>query len=394
MTVRAHPATRPALAATCVAVVLLVAAAGVARAGSPQASVLGAVGAYRFADRSSAALIEQEGALRLVDYRTGALRRLSERTRNLFVGGPGVSVPFPVSVRVALRARRGAAVSAVSVDGRTASRIPLVTRPAVFRDGGIRLAGRLLLPAGSGPFPAVVIVPGSVPAHRDTYDLWAFFYASHGVAVLTYDKRGVGASSGTYVRSATDDNLRNLADDALSGVDWLRRQPSIQASEIGLSGGSQAGWVIVLAASQSRAVRFAALQSGPAMSVGRQLAYSAVTKQGSVDPTDEQVHAALDGAPDSGYDPRPALARLEIPILWQLGTADKRMYTPESMADIGAITAARAHPFTVRLYPGGAHSLRLTAHGTVAEERTSPGFVPGVFADLEAWLRLHVQHRG
>jgi hypothetical protein len=91
----------------------------------------------------------------------------------------------------------------------------------------------------------------------------------------------------------------------------------------------------------------------------------------------------------SGFDPRPALAGLKIPVLWQLGTVDKRMYTPETLANLSAITAGGAHDFTVRLYPGGAHSLRSTAHGLISEERTSPGFVSGVFTDLAAWLRSH-----
>jgi hypothetical protein len=125
------------------------------------------------------------------------------------------------------------------------------------------------------------------------------------------------------------------------------------------------------------------------MSVGRQLAYSGLTKQGAVDVTDEQIHATLDGAPNSGFDPRPGLAALKTPVLWQLGTVDKRMYTPETLANLAAITAVGTHAFTVRLYPGGAHSLRLTAHGLISEERTSPGFVPGVFDDLAAWLRSH-----
>jgi dienelactone hydrolase len=363
--------------------------AATAVAAPSPAGLAGAVGVYRFADGSAAALVEELGALRLVDYRSGALRRLSQQTRGIFVGGPGVTVPTPVSVHVTLGPRRSGSVASVGIDGQTATRIPLVTRPAAFGTGGVRLAGRLILPVGKGPFPAVVIVPGSVPAHRDTYDIWALFFASRGFAVLTYDKRGVGSSTGRYVRAATDDNLRNLAADALAGVNWLSDRPEVDRRRIGLSGGSQAGWVIALAASESSSVRFAAMQSGPAMSVGRQLAYSGLTRQGAVDATDAQIHAVLDGAADSGFDPRPALAALKIPVLWQLGTVDKRMYTPETVANLAAITAKGTHAFTVRLYPGGAHSLRLTSHGVISEEQTSPGFVPGVFADLGAWLRSH-----
>src|SRR5205823_2800953 len=116
-----------------------------------------------------------------------------------------------------------------------------------------------------------------------------------------------------------------------------------------------------------------------------QLAYSGVTHEGAVDPTDAQIHAALDGVPDSGIDPKPLLGALRIPVLWQLGAVDKRMYTPESLANLAAILASSAHDFTIHVYPGGAHSLRQTTHGTIAEERTSPGFVRGVFADLAAW---------
>ena len=123
------------------------------------------------------------------------------------------------------------------------------------------------------------------------------------------------------------------------------------------------------------------------MSVGRQLAYSALTKYGVDNPTDAQVHAAVDAVPDSGFDPRPALASLTIPVLWQLGALDKRMYTPETLADLAAITAQGGHAFTELVYPGAAHSLRLTNRGLAVEERTSPGFAAGVFTDLGAWLR-------
>jgi uncharacterized protein len=345
-----------------------------------------AVGAYRFADGSVVSLVDQDGSLRLVDYRSGALRQLTERSLGSFVGGQGVSLAEPVRVRVSLVATAAGRVTGLRRDGRTASRLPFVTERATLSNGRIRLAARLLRPPGRGPFPAVVVVPGSVPAHVDTYDLWALFFASRGFAVLSYDKRGVGASTGRFVRAATDANLRALAGDALAGVDWLRRRPDVDAKRIGLSGGSQAGWVIAMAAARSLHVRFAALQSGPAMSVGRQLAYGALTKDGLLAPDDEHIHAALDGVPDSGYDPRRDLAALRIPVLWQQGDADKRMFTPETLANLNTIERTGRHAFTVHVYPGGAHSLRLTADGTIAEERTSPGFVPGLFQDLAGWL--------
>jgi hypothetical protein len=365
--------------------VLAAAAAAVA------AVAVSPVGAYRFADGSVAALVPQNvgtqtGGTRYVDYASGALRQLTRQADGVLTGGPGVSVPEPVALRIRVEGaalRRGAS----GRDEQIATRLPLATENVSFPSAGVRLAGRLLRPAGRGPFPAVVLVPGSVPARRDTYDLWAYFFASRGFAVLSYDKRGVGASTGTYVRAATDANLRDQAADALAGVEWLRHRRDVRAARIGLSGGSQAGWTIALAASTSSAVRFATIQSGAGMSVGRQLAYSALTHAGTVDVTDAQVDAALSDVRDSGFDPRPALASLKIPVLWQLGELDRRMRTPETVAKLRELAG---HDFTVRVYEGGAHSLRVTAHGIATEESTSPGVAAGVFGDLAAWLRTHV----
>ena len=345
-----------------------------------------AAGAYGLAGGGVVALVPDGRGLRLVDYATGALRRLAQRSPSVFVGGPGVAVTTPVRVRVQLQPDGG-----IRVDGRTGRRLALVSRSASFADGAVRIEGRLLLPPGRGPFPAIVIVPGSVRATRDTYDLWAYFYAAHGFAVLTADKRGVGASGGTYVRAATEPNLRALAADAVAGVAWLRRQPSVDPQRIGLAGGSQAGWTIAIAAASSPAVHFAAIQSGPAMSVARQAAYAALTREGALDPPPDAaaIAARLAVTADGGYDPRPDLASLRIPVLWQLGSVDKRMNTAETVTDLAALTAGGDHDFTVRVYPGGAHSLRRTAHGLIAEEQASPGFIPGVFRDLAAWLRTH-----
>jgi len=340
------------------------------------------IGAYAFANGSVVALVPQNGGLRYVDYSSGALRQLTTAPGRVLDGGPGVSVPKPVTVR--LRVDNGG----LWRDGKRAKRLPIVSENVSYRSGSVRIAARLLHPAGRGPFPAVVVVPGSVPAHRTTYDLWAYFYASRGFTVLTYDKRGVGDSAGRYVRDATTANLGNQAADALAGVAYLRSRHDVK--RIGLTGGSQAGWTIALAASRSSAVSFAAIQSGAVMPVGHQLAYSELTHGGSVAPPQDRIDAALANAPDTGFDPRPALASLHIPVLWQLGSLDKRMYTPEAVADIDAITG---HDFTVRVYDGGAHSLRLTEHGTSGEETTSPGFVAGVFGDLAAWLRSRVTAR-
>src|SRR5262245_31467186 len=66
--------------------------------------------------------------------------------------------------------------------------------PVTFRSADATLSGTLVLPAGSDRHPAVVLFHGSGPQPRNSF--MAHWFAEHGVAALTYDKRGVNASTG------------------------------------------------------------------------------------------------------------------------------------------------------------------------------------------------------
>jgi len=70
-------------------------------------------------------------------------------------------------------------------------------------DANIRLADTLGIPEGAGPFPAAVLISGSGPQTRDeevfghkVFLVLADALNRRGIAVLRYDKRGTGASSG------------------------------------------------------------------------------------------------------------------------------------------------------------------------------------------------------
>src|SRR5215467_9659729 len=75
------------------------------------------------------------------------------------------------------------------------------TEEVHFRCGDHTLAGTLVLPGTPGPHPAVAFVLGSGPADRTYYGmaphLWSHF-AGHGFACLSWDKPGVGQSTGDY----------------------------------------------------------------------------------------------------------------------------------------------------------------------------------------------------
>ena len=70
------------------------------------------------------------------------------------------------------------------------------------------------------------------------------------LVVLTYDKPGVGESSGQFHEVRTDTSeqqLRSLADDVLACVEFLKKYPMVDPKKVGLFGGSQAGWIIPIA---------------------------------------------------------------------------------------------------------------------------------------------------
>lgn len=106
------------------------------------------------------------------------------------------------------------------------------------------LPGTLTLPAGKGPFPAVVLVHGSGPNDRDETqgaskpfrDL-AWGLASRGLAVLRYDKR-TRVHPAKVVASANFTVKEETVDDALAAVALLRRTPSVDARRIFVLGHS------------------------------------------------------------------------------------------------------------------------------------------------------------
>jgi len=245
------------------------------------------------------------------------------------------------------------------------------------------LAATIRVPTtGSAPFPAVVLVHGSGQVTRAQMAGIANRLLDMGVAVLAYDKRGVGQSSGRYSNVGPGNSVAmfgTLADDALAGVAVLKARRDIDATRIGLAGASQAGWIIPLAASRSRDVRFQVILSGPAVSVGEEIAYSRLA---GADPGSEQglADAEIDRRMGTfkgphGYDPVAVLESLATPSIWIQGGLDRSLPMPKTLAALEHVRSL-GRPVTVVVLPGANHSLMNPATG----ER--PDFWPRV----RAWL--------
>lgn len=118
-----------------------------------------------------------------------------------------------------------------------------------FASGDLSLAGLLLEPANAEPdTPLVVYAHGSermgwLEAFRDPY-----LMVGRGVSVFVYDKRGTGASEGTYTQ-----NFNLLADDLVAASTEARRLAEGRYGRFGLFGLSQGGWIAPMAATRAGA---------------------------------------------------------------------------------------------------------------------------------------------
>ena len=129
----------------------------------------------------------------------------------------------------------------------------ITVQDVTFKNQGITLAGSIVKP--KNPVAAVVTVHGSDPVKREME--FAKRLAKEGIAVLTYDKRGVGESGGVYVGPSVGTNnidtanLNLLASDANEAVKTFRNFLKNKKIPIGLVGFSQAGWIIPITASKN-----------------------------------------------------------------------------------------------------------------------------------------------
>ena len=133
-------------------------------------------------------------------------------------------------------------------------------------DPQIQLKGTLTRPKQEGKFPALILLAGSGPHDRDQsinghkpFAVLADFYTKQGFAVLRYDKRGVGQSTGDYTQATTSD----LAKDAEGAFSFLKDHPRIEKAQIGLVGHSEGGILAPMVAAKQADVKFIVLLAAP-----------------------------------------------------------------------------------------------------------------------------------
>lgn len=312
---------------------------------------------------------------------------------------------------------------------------------------GPGLRGTLDLPPGIGPHPGILLISGPGPHDRDAtqhghrpFAVLADALARAGIAVLRYDDRGVGASSGDFASATTADHMS----DAGRMLALLQAHQRVDATRTGLVGHSegasiaarlateeQAAFAVLLApptlpgmalvSAQSEALAAASLDAGIAslkrFGAGEQ-ARARREQERVVLQAERQSHRNSQElrrhvrntlgvhAPHGGHaealtspwfrsfavlDPAPALRALGVPVLAMYGERDLQV-VPSQHAPALREALALNGDATVLVLPGLNHLLQPASTGLPREYGAIETTIdPGVLEHVVEWVRAHAR---
>lgn len=259
---------------------------------------------------------------------------------------------------------------------------------------GTMLVGTLLLPAGDGPHPAALLVPGSGPVDRDsdvkrmplgvTREL-AESLAASGIASFRFGKRGTGASQGSFLETTWD----QARGDVRLALTVLREQSEVDAGRVLVIGHSEGSMHAAAVAADDPSLAGVALLSGPSgtgeATVRWQAAQIVPTLPAPVrfllrvlrqDPvrSQDKLFARFRGSDETvmrvqgrrmnagwyrgflDHDTGADLARMQVPVLALTGAKDLQA----DPADVGRMRALVGSPFEGEVLDDLNHILRHT----------------------------------
>ena len=303
---------------------------------------------------------------------------------------------------------------------------------------GVRLRGTLFKPSEEGVFPAVAVLHGSGRDHTGDISYRVMIKATlrGGVAVLLYDKRGVGKSGGDFESAL----YRDFVADGIAAIRYLASRPDVDAARIGLHASSEGGWLApevayttgqvafifnrvgsplswrdtvisetrndllsagvaeedlepLLAITRRRWNYHIAAAANPSLAEGPErdainaelerllAAIPEAESQVPVElpPYDREMYDAW--AADIAYDPRPFLESIDVPMIYTFGENDINVPTAEAVAFLETLRKDRGKDIEIVVFEGVGHAL-VTWKGIF-----TAGYVPKYLDTIESWYR-------
>ncbi len=379
---------------------------------------------------------EMGGLLVFLDHKTLREGPLYALSATRYASGATIGVAYPFAIEVDFRRDRKGAVKGLhwreggkhfNAHKIAAHRVEQVS----VLHGDVTLKGTLMLPTTPGPHPAIVFAHGSGDATRDVA-IWNPYFVRLGMAVLSLDKRGSGASTGDW-RSAT---LDDIADDWLAGVALLKQRKDIDAKRIGVHGSSQGGWTAPLMAAKSTDIAFVIVRAGSGVNVHDTMVHEIGWSAREAGMRDADVRAAEaaatkmfdfagsgtdwseisayvaankdqswarhvwpfqwseDGwgipwaARNVAYDATISLRKTRVPVLWFLGEFDHNVPTAASAKALQAALTDSGHPdFEIVRLANTGHSFLASETGNNADITKQTHMVAGYWDKMASWLR-------
>jgi hypothetical protein len=341
----------------------------------------------------------------------------------------------------------------------TVEDVPYRVEAVTFGNGDVTLAGTLTLPPTPGPHPAVVLVSGSGPQDRDEalgggiaikpFRLLADALTREGVAVLRYDDRGVGASTGTFSTAVVSD----FASDAEAAIDYLLTRKEIDPRQIGVLGHSEGSLVAAMLGARNDDLDFIISLAGPGVNgrdlllvqnqrilkaegatkeqIDAQLAFVEELTKVLDDPAAVEVliyartleqakalpdaeRAALGDLEDYAqrvakqamsefatdwfasflaYDPAPDWAQTTVPVLAIFGGKDVQVDAKQNAPALeDALKRAGNDDVEIAVLPNANHLFQEAGTGSPREYATLPAeFTPDLVPTIVSWLQDHLE---
>ena len=309
----------------------------------------------------------------------------------------------------------------------------------------ITLGGTLTVPAGKAPFPAAILISGSGPNDRDEsiighrpFLVLADHLTRKGIAVLRFDKRGIGKSTGDFANATTED----FAADTQAALGYLQTRKEVDRKRVGLIGHSEGGLIAPIVASGSTDVAWIVLLAGPGLNGEETLLLQSelLLKSAGVDDDqiantrafNKQTYTLVRQEKDSAalqakltdlvqstsisamlppaalqsqlrlvsspwfrffldYDPVPALQKTTCPLLALTGEKDLQVPPKENLPKIQkALQDAGNKDFQAIELPGLNHLFQHAPTGSVAEYGSiEETFAPEALSVVSDWILKH-----